>query len=73
MCNGHTPVLFLFCTQGVDQILQSRVRELQQQLQSCETEKQAITQWLIRTEAELASAQDIIRRKQQQVHVYNYT
>ena len=44
--------------------------ELKEQLQSCRIEKQAIELQLIRKEAELASAQKIIRTMQQQVYMF---
>ena len=62
---GH--VLQDLVTENAD--LQSRVQEVQQQLQSSEGEKQTVTQQLRRKEAELAWAQQRLRQK---VNSVNY-
>ena len=46
---------------------ESRIHELEQQLQSGLREKEAVRQQLTRKEAELARADEIIRREQQQI------
>ena len=57
-------------TQNLECILHDMVTEnaeLQQQLQSCEGEKQMVQQQLMRKEAELTRAEETIRREQQQI------